>query len=51
MVVLEPIPDIDPGLIVQVPVAGNPLKPTLPVGKAHVGCTIVPGMGAVGEAG
>jgi hypothetical protein len=34
-IVLVPIPAIHPGLIVQVPVAGNPLKATLPVGDAH----------------
>ncbi len=36
---------------VQVPVAGKPLKTTLPVATAHVGCVIVPTVGDVGVAG
>ena len=41
------MPAIDPGLIVQVPVAGRPLNATLPVGTAHeAGCVIVPIIGA-----
>jgi hypothetical protein len=36
IVVLVPVPEIDPGLIVQLP-AGNPLRTTLPVARAHVG--------------
>lgn len=35
MVVVEPVPAIDPGLITHVPVAGKPLRTTLPVGAAH----------------
>jgi hypothetical protein len=35
IVVLVPVPAIDPGLIVHVPVAGRPLNITLPVGIAH----------------
>jgi len=51
-VVLVPVLEvvISPGFLVnvQVPVAGKPLKTTLPVGAVHVGCVIVPGMGAEG---
>ena len=36
MVVLAVDPDIEPGLIIQLPV-GKPLKTTLPVATAHVG--------------
>jgi len=54
-VVLTPVPDIItfPGLrvSVHVPVAGNPLKTTLPVDIAHVGCVIVPTTGAEGADG
>jgi len=35
-VLLAPVPDIAPGLIVQVP-AGKPLRSTLPVDEAQVG--------------
>jgi hypothetical protein len=52
MVVVVPLPFIPPGLIVHVPVAGNPFNTTLPVGVAHEeGCVIVPTTGAVGAAG
>jgi hypothetical protein len=30
-----PVPDIAPGLIVQVPVAGRPFNTMLPAGAAH----------------
>ena len=42
-----------PGEAVRVhdPVAGRPLRITLPVARAHVGCVIVPAVGAVGVAG
>jgi hypothetical protein len=50
MFVLEPVPLIAPGLTVQLP-AGNPLSMTLPVAKAHVGCIIVPKVGAEGGPG
>jgi len=50
MVVLEPVPAIDPGLIVQLP-AGKPFNTTLPVANAQVGCVIVPTTGAVGVEG
>ena len=50
MVVVEPEPEILPGLIVQVP-DGKPLSATLPVAVAHVGCVIVPTVGVVGVPG
>ena len=51
-VVVAPVPAIDPGLIVHVPVAGRPFNTTLPVGAAHEeGCVIVPITGAVGATG
>ena len=50
MVVLVLLPVIPPGLIVQLP-AGKPVNSTLPVGSAHVGCVIVPTVGAAGVAG
>jgi hypothetical protein len=50
-VVVEPVPAIDPGLIVHVP-AGRPFNTTLPVGDEHEeGCVIVPGIGAGGATG
>jgi hypothetical protein len=52
MVVLVPVPVdvIAPGdlIKVQVPVAGNPLKTTLPVAVEQVGCMIIPTTGAEG---
>jgi len=52
MVPLVPVPVviIPPGVLVKVhvPVAGNPLRTTLPVATAQVGCIIVPTVGAVG---
>jgi hypothetical protein len=52
IIVLVPVPVIAPGLMIQVPVAGNPFKITLPVGVPHEeGCVIVPAIGAVGAAG
>lgn len=51
-VVVAPVPAIDPGLIVQVPVAGKPFNTTLPVGTAHeAGWVIVPIIGADGATG
>ena len=50
-VVFVPLPDIAPGLIVQVPTDGKPFNKTLPVGRAHVGWVIVPETGAGGVAG
>jgi protein involved in polysaccharide export with SLBB domain len=47
-----PVPDIAPGLIVQIPVAGRPLNTTLPVvAIQEEGCVIVPIIGAVGATG
>ena len=45
-----PVPDIAPGLIVQLP-AGNPLNSTLPVATRQVGWVMVPTIGAAGVAG
>ena len=49
----EPVVVAPPGdrVKVQVPLAGNPLKITLPVTKAQLGWVIVPTVGAVGVAG
>ena len=49
--VVVPVPEIAPGLSVQVPEAGKPLKATLPVGVAQVGGVMVPTIGAAGVAG
>ena len=44
-----PVPAIDPGLIVHVPVAGSPLNATLPDGTAHEeGWVIKPTIGVAG---
>lgn len=45
-----PVDIVPPGVLVrvQVPVEGKPLNATLPVARAHVGCVIVPTIGAVG---
>ena len=43
-------PVTPPGFIVHVP-AGRPLKTTLPVANEHVGCVIVPTIGAEGLGG
>ena len=49
---LVPVPLIAPGLIVHVPVAGRPLRTTLPVNCAHDdGCVIAPILGAAGVPG
>ena len=54
IVALVPVPEeiTPPGerVNVQVPVAGKPLKTTLPVGTTHVGRVIVPTKGAEGLA-
>ena len=47
IVLLEPVPEILPGLITQFPV-GNPLNITLPVAVPHVGLVIVPTTGVTG---
>ena len=49
-VLLDPVPVIAPGLIIQLPV-GRPLNTTLPVAKKHVGCVIAPAIGAEGVTG
>jgi hypothetical protein len=49
IVVLDPLPDIPPGLMVQFP-AGKPLNTTLPVATEQIGCVIVPTIGAEGVA-
>ena len=49
-VVLLPVPVIAPGFNVQFP-DGNPLNTTEPVEVEHVGCVIVPTVGAVGVEG
>ena len=47
-----PVPAIDPGLIIQIPVAGRPFNSTLPVVAIHEeGCVMVPIIGAVGATG
>lgn len=55
IVVLEPDPAVivPPGFLVNVhaPVAGKPLKTTLPVGTLKVGCVMVPITGAAGVGG
>jgi hypothetical protein len=52
IVVVAPVPAIEPGLIVHVPVAGSPFNTTLPVDAAHeAGWVIVPIAGAVGAVG
>jgi hypothetical protein len=52
IVVLTPVPEIFPGLIVHVPVEGNPFKITLPVGVAQdEGWVIAPTEGAAGVPG
>ena len=48
--VVVPVPEIAPGLSVQVPEAGKPLKATLPVAVVQVGGVIVPTIGASGVA-
>jgi hypothetical protein len=53
VLVPEPVVVVPPGVLVSVhvPEAGKPLNTTLPVGTAHVGCVIVPTVGAAGVAG
>ena len=49
----EPVVVVPPGerVKVQEPVAGKPLKITLPVAKAQLGWVIVPTVGTAGVAG
>ena len=53
--VLNPVPAVivPPGVLVNdhAPVAGRPLKTTLPVGTLNVGCVMVPITGVVGVGG
>jgi hypothetical protein len=49
-VLFTPVPDMAPGLIVQLP-KGKPLNSTLPVAVMHVGCVIIPVIGAEGVNG
>lgn len=52
IVVVVPVPLIDPGFIVQIPVAGSPFSTTLPVVSVHdAGCVIAPIIGAFGATG
>ena len=54
IVVLVPVPVVVTahGDLVKVQLPdGNPLNTTLPVAVAHVGCVIVPTVGALGVAG
>ena len=48
-VVVAPVPEMLPGLMVHVPEAGNPLTAALPVATAHVGWVIVPMFSTVGN--
>ena len=49
---LVPVPDMAPGFIVHVPVAGSPFNTTLPVVAEHeTGWVIIPTIGAVGAEG
>ena len=49
---MVPVPAIEPGFKVHVPVAGRPVNTTLPVGSAHEeGCFIVLVIGAKGASG
>lgn len=50
IVVDEPVPEIAPGLITQLPV-GNPLSNTLPVAEVQVVWVMVPMFGAEGVIG
>ena len=50
IVVVVVLPAIPPGLIVQLP-AGNPFNTTDPVATVHVGCVMVPTVGAAGVDG
>ena len=52
IVTVVPVPDIAPGLIVHIPVAGRPFNTTLPNVDMHEeGCVITPIIGAVGATG
>jgi hypothetical protein len=49
-ILVTPVPEIDPGFMVQFP-KGKPLSSALPVATEHVGCVIVPVIGANGVSG
>jgi len=51
MVLVVPVPVVPPGLIVHVPLEGNPFRSTDPVDRIQVGAVIVPTVGVVGVAG
>jgi hypothetical protein len=53
VLVLVPVAVAPPGVLIKVhvPGAGRLLNTTLPVGTVHVGCVLVPTVGADGEAG
>jgi len=50
IVLLVPVPDMDPGFNVQFP-AGKPFKTTLPVATPQLGWVIIPTVGTVGVTG
>jgi hypothetical protein len=50
MVVVVPAPAMLPGLMIQLP-EGKPLNTTDPTGALHIGCIIVPTIGAAGVGG
>lgn len=50
IVVLAPMPELAPGLMVQFP-AGKPVSKTLPVTVLQVGCVMVPIAGIAGVKG
>lgn len=50
MIMLPPVPEIEPGLIVQLP-EGKPSNTTFPVAVEQLGCVIVPITGADGVTG
>ena len=47
VIVVEPMDSVT----VHVPAAGKPLRATLPVATAHVGCVMAPTVGADGVTG
>jgi hypothetical protein len=52
IVVNVPVPVLDPGLIVQIPVSGRPFSTTLPVAEVHEdGWVIAPILGVAGVPG
>ena len=51
IVVVVPVPDILPGLIVHAPLAGNPDKSTVPVPTEQLGCATIALSGVLGVVG